>query len=437
MCKKLAAKEEAIRKRELAEYMYGIVRQMVRNNQSVTAIAVALLEVWAVEYGYDPDGIAPRIRRALEQAQPTPQHQQGPTVAKVRLLDRFGNKGYITFDPTIDPIEGGEGAVYFTQDKQHVLKIYNDRVLQRKDPNIIAKIMNAGPAPHDPEYRLFGWPGALIFLDANYSHFVGIAMRNVMTDGWLEEMIWWSNIKTLVDYSQRRPDRVGDFRGRIKAGIDIANAIRFLNFQGFAQADISGRNFLINPVEGRAVLIDLDGLAVPGHMDSAVLGTPGYMAPEIVIGLHEGRPASPSILSDRHALAVLLYQLLLINHPLLGGVMPDISNDQTEDMLLRMGKVAVYVEHPTDHRNRVSSGMLTTAILSSRLQKLFKRAFVDGLYNPSARPQHYEFKEALEAYLHDLVDCDNRDCIFGQFATHGGRVWTCPVCGTKKRHRHR
>lgn len=348
----------------------------------------------------------------------------------VYILDRNSNKQRIEFDETSKPMEGGEGTVFFTLDNKFVLKFYNEQTITRKNPEILFKIITSGPQEHDPEYRLFGWPLALVYLDEGCTQFTGIMMRNVMLEGWLEEMIWWSNIKVLAAFRHKKPERFGDFRGRVKAGIDIADAVRFLNLQGFAQADISGRNFLINPVEGRAVLIDLDGLAVPGYMDSAVLGTPGYMAPELVIGLHERRPESPTILSDRHALAVLLYQLLLINHPLLGGLMPALVSDPEEDKLLRMGKAAVYIEHPTDKRNPPIPGLPTTKILSERLQKLFHRAFVDGLHNPNLRPQHFEYKEALEEFLSDLEDCKNEDCIFGAFATHGGKVWTCPICNT-------
>ena len=47
-------------------------------------------------------------------------------------------------------------------------------------------------------------------------------------------------------------------------------------------------------------------------------------------------------------------------------------------------------------------------ILSSQLQKLFERAFVDGASDPSDRPDETEFYYALEEYrntLHKKIGC--------------------------------
>jgi DNA-binding helix-hairpin-helix protein with protein kinase domain len=232
-------------------------------------------------------------------------------------------------------------------------------------------------------------------------------------------------------YRALDPEKKGDFRGRVKAAIQIANAIRYLNLKGFAQGDISGRNFLINPVDGRAVLIDLDGLTVPGYMEGGVVGTPGYMAPELIIGWTEGKRVVPDRLSDRHALAVLLYQFLLMTHPLLSGTMPALSESAEEDSMLRMGKHALYVEHPTDKRNQLPAGYpLRTDLLGDRLKELFRKAFVDGLDKPQERPQHAEWMSALTELLEDIATCQNPACELRAFPSRGYQVTHCPFCGT-------
>ncbi len=69
-----------------------------------------------------------------------------------------------------------------------------------------------------------------------------------------------------------------------------------------------------------------------------VLGTPGYIAPEVVAG-----KKLPSIETDQHALAVLLYETLLQRHPLHG---PKIHTTRSaeEDDLLMMGARALYMQ---------------------------------------------------------------------------------------------
>lgn len=346
---------------------------------------------------------------------------------QVIVIDRNGDIHAVEIDTTREPKAGGEGFILFTPDDRHVIKIFHEEMRHRKNPEVISRIIQAGPLPTEPTYKLFGWPIGLVIDNPENQAFMGVIMRNVMEDGWLEEMIWYSTPRIFRNLER---SKWGDFRGRVKAAIDIADAIRYVNFMGFAQADISGRNFLINPVEGRAVLIDLDGLAVPDYMDAAVLGTPGYMAPELVIGAQEGRPVMPNIRSDRHALAVLLYQLLLMHHPLVDGRRPALADDPQLDMFLRTGKDALYVAHPTDDRNRPPGPVPMPSMLGPELEGLFRAAFIEGLHNPDERPAHFQFKKALENLLDDLTTCNNAKCIYGAFPTLNLTVKRCPICNS-------
>lgn len=46
-------------------------------------------------------------------------------------------------------------------------------------------------------------------------------------------------------------------------------------------SDLSYKNILIDPVMGRACVIDVDGLVVPGKYPPDVVGTPDFIAPEV------------------------------------------------------------------------------------------------------------------------------------------------------------
>jgi hypothetical protein len=172
------------------------------------------------------------------------------------------------------------------------------------------------------------------------------------------------------------------------------------------------------------VLIDCDSLCVPGKLPATVEGTGEYRAPEIVMG-----GARPSVLSDRHALAVLLYRWLLVgglHHPLLGD--KNFDADPAKDDLLRYGERALYIEHPTDRSNRATKQVLTSRVLGPPLEMLFRTAFVDGLHAPEKRPQPYQWQRALIATYDRLIPCASASCDWHFFVALPPQPFVCPRC---------
>lgn len=79
---------------------------------------------------------------------------------------------------------------------------------------------------------------------------------------------------------------------------------------GLCHSDLSYKNVLIDPEMGHACIIDVDGLVVPGKYPPDVVGTPDFIAPEVVKTSHLSKEdpnrVLPSITTDRHALSVLI-----------------------------------------------------------------------------------------------------------------------------------
>jgi DNA-binding helix-hairpin-helix protein with protein kinase domain len=206
--------------------------------------------------------------------------------------------------------------------------------------------------------------------------------------------------------------------GRLRVATRLARAIRRMHFAGLAHSDLSNKNVLIDPKGGDACVIDIDSLVVPGIAPPSVLGTPGYIAPEVLAG-----KAQPSIATDKHALAVLLYQLLLQRHPL-QGTRVNSARSPEEDEMLSMGARALFVEHPTDRSNPPSKPIqVPYHRLGPHLAPLFEKSFVHGLHAPDRRPDAAEWEAALYRTLHMLAP------------TSSGRHWvvagpglptTCP-----------
>ncbi len=114
------------------------------------------------------------------------------------------------------------------------------------------------------------------------------------------------------------PRERGNTLNYLKVCILLTRAVRRMHAAGLCHSDLSYKNVLIDPELGHACIIDVDGLVVPGKFPPDVVGTPDFIAPEVVKTSHlpkdDPRRVLPSIATDRHALSVLIYMYLLFRH---------------------------------------------------------------------------------------------------------------------------
>ena len=209
---------------------------------------------------------------------------------------------------------------------------------------------------------------------------------------------------------------------------------------------MSYKNVLIDPVSGRAAIIDIDGLVVPGKFPPDVIGTPDFIAPEVMATKHlpktDPNRKLPSIATDRHALAVMIYMYLLYRHPLRGGKIHD--SDPQKDEELSMGAKALFVEHPSDKSNRpklnqvkpshlpwADVSKIPYSVTGPYLKSLFDKAFIDGLSNPMARPTADDWEQALIKTVDLMQPCQNSNCEQKWFVFDNSTSPFCPFCGTK------
>jgi len=249
------------------------------------------------------------------------------------------------------------------------------------------------------------------------------------------------NRKTFLD-----PRETGNWLSYLKICIRLARAVRRLHAAGLAHSDLSYKNVLVDPVSGEACIIDIDGLVVPQKFPPEVVGTPDFVAPEVVATQHlrlgDPRRKLPSIQTDLHALAVLIYMYLLLRHPLKGRKIHD-PEDSARDDALSMGRHALWVEHPGDASNRTNpthardselpwaeTERLPYTICGPLLADLFERAFGDGLHDPAARPRAETWETALVRTADMLLPCKGPDCAMEWFVFDNSRHPACPYCGT-------
>ena len=315
---------------------------------------------------------------------------------------------------------GGEKIVFFTKDKQHVIAFFygqlNDPSERRRR---LEKILGAynptvGGAQADYWKKRFCWPVGVVdndpslpadFIKRHNLHrpVLGVVVPAYRSNFFFKDRTgntrekkgrWFTGAKArkLVPEEER-----GTLLTYLQCCWMMASGVRRLHFAGLAHSDLSHNNVLIDPKHGDASVIDCDSLVVPGLAPPTVMGTPGYIAPEVVAGKKQ-----PSIETDLHALAVLIYETLLLRHPLAGPKVRSTRSPE-EDDLLSMGAQALYVEHPTDKSNHLKPAPeIAVQRLGPYLGKLFEKTFVTGLHAPHLRASASEWEKGLQKTL-DLI----------------------------------
>lgn len=249
-----------------------------------------------------------------------------------------------------------------------------------------------------------------------------------------------SNQNRFLDARER-----GTWLSYFRISILISRAVRRMHAAGLAHSDLSYKNVLVDPSGGNACLIDIDGLVVPGKFPPDVVGTPDFIAPEVLKTTHlkVGDPQKnlPRIETDRHALAVLIYMYLLYRHPLRGRKVHDA--DPQKDELLSMGDKALFIEHLTDKSNRpnlkevkpsdlpwADVDKLPYTICGPYLKILFDRAFIDGLHDPNKRPSADDWEQALIKTVDLMQPCPNPKCEQKWYIFDNTLKPICPFCKT-------
>ena len=342
-----------------------------------------------------------------------------------------------------DPPAGGMKCTYFAPDRSYVVQFYHDLGLS-KDPSRRArldKILGAYNPTIDPKVgtywrNLFCWPTGVVLKPR-----LGIVCPTYRPNFFFQEGPFKGKDKEGTWFVLHRPRRMlsekdrGTWINYFQICILIARAVRRLHAAGLAHSDLSSKNILIDPSCGQSAVIDIDSLVVPGIFPPDVIGTPGYIAPEVLATCHlpvdDPKRKHANTATDQHALAVLIYEYLLLRHPLRGPkVHSTVSTDRDE--LLAMGEEALFIEHPTDTSNRPTDLKIPFRVLGPFLSGLVEKAFVNGLHTPSQRPTAMDWERALCRTWDLKVDCQNPSCPNKWFIFDPGNP-VCPFCGTRRR----
>ena len=175
-----------------------------------------------------------------------------------------------------------------------------------------------------------------------------------------------------------------------------------LHARGLCYRDISFGNVFFEPETGDVLICDNDNVGVDDG-SGRVLGTPMFMAPEVV--RDQTYQTLPSTDTDRHSLAVLLFYVLCVGHPF-EGLRTEQGIRDGAWLQRNFGTDPLFCMHPDRDENRPPDLVQKYWKLYPRfLRDLFVQAFVSGLEAPSHRVTEGQWIKAMDRLRDGMVQC--------------------------------
>ena len=290
--------------------------------------------------------------------------------------------------------EGGQGTVYLVEGSHgpQAIKWYNLEQSTEEQKQSISSLVRTGP-PQGVAGQRFIWPLDLVTLP------------NEACFGYLMPLIDTSKFVVLGEVQAHLKPAPG-FQALCEISYQAANSYRALHLTGHCYRDISAGNLMFDTKKGEVLICDNDNVGVNRQSESQVWGTMEYMAPEVV-----RKEANPSTETDLHSLAVLLFNLWVWHHPMHGDMEAKIRVWDLPAKRRIYGEQPVFIFDPHDKRNQLPSdpAYATAAkrwgFCPKSLQRLFVRAFTEGLKNPANRVTEGEWQSLFRQLKDNIISC--------------------------------
>jgi serine/threonine protein kinase len=314
---------------------------------------------------------------------------------QIEILERLG--------------EGTQGVVYKVkvEERTYAMKWYHESHADEGQRDRLKDLADRGA----PSER-FIWPKLFLEEEDRFGYLMDLCPPDFISVGEL--------LGTRVDTT---------FRALVRACLQLVTEFRSLHSAGLCYGDISYNNVFLKPETGEIRIIDNDNVVVNESGEAGVLGTPRFMAPEVVRS-----DAVPSKETDDFSLAVLIYYILLFEHPLHGEREYKIHAMDEPAMEQLYGEDPVFMFDPDDSSNRPVKGHHDTVmkfweIYPSYLKRAFVQTFTEGLTDPSARTSNRKWQDVLLRLHDNILYCPH--CGISNFydlehiRSNSGQIGTC------------
>jgi DNA-binding helix-hairpin-helix protein with protein kinase domain len=318
---------------------------------------------------------------------------------------------------------GGQGEVYRAKwsGGDYALKWYFPHTATREQNIALQRLIQDHPSPSDR----FLWPLDLA-LASGVKGF-GYLMR-------LRE----PRYRSLFDLVTQRIDPT--YRALTTAAIQLVDSFHKLHADGLCYRDISFGNAFFDPDTGEVLICDNDNVAENRSPVTGVLGTPDFMAPELV-----RMEALPSRQTDLFSLAVLLFYMFCNSHPLVGKRILAIRSWDYPARKRMFGEQPLFIFDPADDSNAAvdrsldpvgeagDNALATWPLYPQFLRELFTKAFTAGVRDAEhGRVTEGEWKFTLGRLQDSLLACScGKQGFFdpAQLDACGRYQKTCWNCG--------
>ena len=299
---------------------------------------------------------------------------------------------------------GGQSDIYqITWNKKtYALKWYNRALEYAVGSNQYKAILAYSALNLDNEYYTF--PLAIVSENENPESgaLFGYIM-NLIPDGFYEMHDY------LLADGDPRQIKFKSFHAMIYAGMNIVSAVHQIHHIGCCCGNLDTGNVVINPSSGDIRMIDCEIIAST-DIRYPLLGTRGYMAPEIV---RSNFRQKPTIQTDLFSLAIILFRLFYIDHPMEGRMWDQypLLTDAVEDELYSIHPVynmstKTDINRPNDiWAPNVMSRM---TLLPDILRGGFENTFVNGIDYVMERTSDRKWLQILSVARDQLVYLDSK-----------------------------
>lgn len=285
---------------------------------------------------------------------------------------------------------GGQGNVYLVSEDnaQYAMKWYNRSSSTAEQYRAIEMLIEKG-APSEK----FIWPLAIV---------EGESKDNF---GYIMPLIDTKRFTKLAHYFGGEV-KVNRFEPIIDACIRMAHGFNELHLSGLCYRDISFGNLFVDFNSGEILICDNDNVTFDSlEKTEDIWGTHGFMAPEVVRG-----EVPPSSQTDLFSLAVVLFRMLHLQHPLQGKREYDVEIVDYEALVDLYGHNPIFIYDPVDETNRPVKGKKDIAdaywpYYPEFMRQRFIEAFTDGLRDPNHRVRESIWIQDLSRLKASLMYC--------------------------------
>ncbi len=328
----------------------------------------------------------------------------------------FSGKSSKTYKTQSSPIaSGGEGEIFdIIGMPDYVAKVFRfDKRTTERERKLSVMI---SVKPNVVEQ--YAWPSDVIYENGK---FAGYIMPKIQGKEKLRDIY-------VYDKRQGKPWSL-----YIAVAKNVAAAVHNVHEIHQVIGDLNPENILVNPSDGMVTLVDTDSYHISDSRRTyrCEVGMPEYVAPELQ-GIHFPSAPLPTYTetTDRFALAVLIFALLMNGaHPFACKIISGSSSKFQPIDNMQKGYCAFFPETCSGNMDIPRYAPSITS-LPDGIQKLFKRAFIEGRRDSSVRPSAEEWYNELERLEDNLKTClKNNQHIY----YYGAK--DCPWCEvTRKMH---